>query len=39
LATYELQHARIAPSGSQSKHVPLQVCDAANRQTVPSTVC
>ena len=30
IATYELQHAHIPPTGSQSRHVPLQVCDAVN---------
>jgi cell division protein FtsI (penicillin-binding protein 3) len=39
IATYELQHARIPPTGSQSKHVPLQVCDATTRMDSPSTVC
>jgi cell division protein FtsI (penicillin-binding protein 3) len=39
IASYELQHARIAPTGSQSKHVPLQICDAAPRMSSPSTVC
>jgi cell division protein FtsI (penicillin-binding protein 3) len=39
IATYELQHARIPPTGSLSKHVPLQVCDATTRMDSPSTVC
>ncbi len=39
LATYELQHANIVPTGSQSVHVPLQVCDAVTRKDSPSTVC
>jgi cell division protein FtsI (penicillin-binding protein 3) len=39
IATYELQHARIPPTGSVSKHVPLQVCDATTRMDSPSTVC
>jgi cell division protein FtsI (penicillin-binding protein 3) len=39
IATYELQHARIPPSGSLSRHVPLQVCDATTRMASPSTVC
>jgi cell division protein FtsI (penicillin-binding protein 3) len=39
IASYELQHARIAPSGAQSKHVPLQLCDAVTRVSAPSTVC
>jgi cell division protein FtsI (penicillin-binding protein 3) len=39
IATYELQHARIPPTGSLSKHVPLQVCDATTQMDSPSTVC
>jgi len=39
IATYELQHAHIPPTGSQSRHVPLLVCDAATRLSSPSTVC
>jgi cell division protein FtsI (penicillin-binding protein 3) len=39
IATYELQHAKIPPTGSLSKHVPLQVCDAVTRLDSPSTVC
>ena len=39
IATYELQHARIPPTGSLSKHVPLQACDATTRMDSPSSVC
>jgi cell division protein FtsI (penicillin-binding protein 3) len=39
IASYEVQHAHIPPTGSQSKHVPLQVCDATTRRDSPSTVC
>ncbi|MGH8960309.1 MAG: peptidoglycan D,D-transpeptidase FtsI family protein [Jatrophihabitantaceae bacterium] len=39
IASYELQHAHIPPTGSLSKHVPLQVCDAVTRMSAPSTVC
>ncbi len=39
IATYELQHARIPPTGSLSRHVPLQACDATTRWASPSTVC
>jgi len=39
IASYELQHAQIPPTGSQSVHVPLQVCDAVTRESSPSTVC
>lgn len=39
IASYELMHARVAPTGSRSRHVPLQVCDAVTRMASPSTVC
>jgi cell division protein FtsI (penicillin-binding protein 3) len=39
IATYEIAHAHIPPTGSLSKHVPLQVCDAVTRYASPSTVC
>ncbi len=39
IASYEAMHARIAPTGSTSKHVPLQVCTAANRDTISSIFC
>ncbi len=39
IASYELQHARIPPTGSVSKHVPLLVCDEQLREEVGSTVC
>jgi cell division protein FtsI (penicillin-binding protein 3) len=39
IASYELQHAHIPPTGSVSRHVPLQVCDAITRRDSPSTVC
>ncbi|MDT4944692.1 MAG: hypothetical protein QOH14_1425 [Pseudonocardiales bacterium] len=40
IASYELQHAHIPPTGSLSKHVPLMVCtDAVTRASAPSTVC
>jgi cell division protein FtsI (penicillin-binding protein 3) len=39
VAGYELMHAQIPPTGSQSRHVPLQVCDAVTRMASPSTVC
>jgi cell division protein FtsI (penicillin-binding protein 3) len=39
IASYELQHAHIPPTGSLPKHVPLQVCDAVTRLDSPSTVC
>jgi cell division protein FtsI (penicillin-binding protein 3) len=39
IASYELQHAHIPPTGSQSRHVPLLICDPATRRAAPSTVC
>jgi cell division protein FtsI (penicillin-binding protein 3) len=39
IASYELQHARIPPTGSLSVHVPLLVCDEAMRSTWGSNVC
>ena len=39
IAAFEVAHAHIPPTGSQSKHVPLQVCDAVTRMASPSTVC
>jgi cell division protein FtsI (penicillin-binding protein 3) len=39
IASYELAHAQIPPTGSLPKHVPLQVCDAVTRAAAPSTVC
>jgi len=40
IASYELQHARIPPTGSHSVHVPLQLCDTRiSRIDSPSTVC
>ena len=40
IASYELQHAHIPPTGSLPRHVPLMVCsDPAVRQSAPSTVC
>jgi cell division protein FtsI (penicillin-binding protein 3) len=39
IASFEVQHAHVAPTGSLSKHVPLQVCDAITRLDSPPTVC
>ncbi|MGI8679180.1 MAG: peptidoglycan D,D-transpeptidase FtsI family protein [Jatrophihabitans sp.] len=39
IASYELQHAKVAPTGSRSKHVPLQVCAGKNPAYLPSNVC
>lgn len=39
IASYEVAHAHVAPTGAKAKHVPLQVCDAVTRYASPSTVC
>jgi cell division protein FtsI (penicillin-binding protein 3) len=39
IASYELRHAHIPPTGSLPRHVPLMVCDAVTRASAPSTVC
>jgi len=39
IATYELQHAGIPPTGSLSTHVPLQVCTEAMKKGWQSNVC
>jgi cell division protein FtsI (penicillin-binding protein 3) len=42
IASYEVQHAQVPPTGSQSVHVRLQVCDAITRLDTPdarTTVC
>ena len=39
IATYELQHANIPPTGSLSLHVPLQVCTDAMKKGWQSNVC
>jgi cell division protein FtsI (penicillin-binding protein 3) len=39
IATFELQHADIPPTGSLSTHVPLQVCTEAMKTGWQSNVC
>jgi cell division protein FtsI (penicillin-binding protein 3) len=39
IASYEVQHAHIPPTRSQSKHVPLQVCGGLDRRYLPANVC
>jgi cell division protein FtsI (penicillin-binding protein 3) len=39
IASYELQHARIAPSGATSEYVPLQDCKGQNPALLPANVC
>jgi len=40
IASYELQHAHVPPTGSETKHVRMQICDTAiSRLDTPSTLC
>jgi cell division protein FtsI (penicillin-binding protein 3) len=39
IASYEVQHAAIPPTGSQSKHVPLVNCGSKWLPILGSTVC
>jgi cell division protein FtsI (penicillin-binding protein 3) len=39
IATFELQHARIPPTGTSSQHVPLQDCAGTNPAMLPANVC
>ena len=39
IATYELQHAHIPPTGSLSTHVPLEDCAGRNPAYLPANVC
>ena len=39
IASYELQHAHIPPTGSTSKHVPLEDCHGLNPAYLPANVC
>jgi cell division protein FtsI (penicillin-binding protein 3) len=39
IASYELQHAHIPPTGSLSKHVPLEDCRGLNHAYLPANVC
>jgi cell division protein FtsI (penicillin-binding protein 3) len=39
IASYELQHAHIPPTGSLSKHVPLEDCRGLNPAYLPANVC
>jgi cell division protein FtsI (penicillin-binding protein 3) len=39
VASYELQHAHIPPTGSASKHVPLEDCHGLNPAYLPANVC
>jgi cell division protein FtsI (penicillin-binding protein 3) len=39
IASYEVQHASIPPTGSRSKHVPLVACGSKWLPILGSTVC
>jgi cell division protein FtsI (penicillin-binding protein 3) len=40
IASYELQHAHVPPTGSLTKHVRMQICDTAvSRLDTPSSLC
>jgi cell division protein FtsI (penicillin-binding protein 3) len=39
IASYEVQHAHVPPTGSLSKHVPLQVCAGQDPRYLPANVC
>jgi cell division protein FtsI (penicillin-binding protein 3) len=39
IASYEVQHAHIPPTGSASRHVPLQDCAGMDRRFLPANVC
>jgi cell division protein FtsI (penicillin-binding protein 3) len=39
IATYEVQHARVPPTGLPSVHVPLQSCAGQDRRYLPANVC
>jgi cell division protein FtsI (penicillin-binding protein 3) len=39
IASYEVQHAHVAPTGAKSRHVPLQDCAGQDRRYLPANVC
>ncbi len=39
IASYELQHAHIPPTGSESKHVTLEDCTRMDPRYLPANVC
>jgi cell division protein FtsI (penicillin-binding protein 3) len=39
IASYEVQHAHVPPTGGRSRHVPLQVCAGTNPAYLPANVC
>jgi cell division protein FtsI (penicillin-binding protein 3) len=39
IASYELQHAHVPPTGSLSRHVRLEDCSLMNPIYLPANVC
>lgn len=39
IASYEVAHAQVPPTGSEPKHVPLLVCAGQDRRYLPANVC
>jgi cell division protein FtsI (penicillin-binding protein 3) len=39
IASYEVQHAHVAPTGSESVHVPLEDCKTQDPRYLPANVC
>src|SRR3954452_11492768 len=39
IGSYEVQHAHVPPTGSESRHVPLQVCAGMDLRYLPANVC
>jgi cell division protein FtsI (penicillin-binding protein 3) len=39
IASYEVQHAHVPPTGSLSRHVPLQDCAGTDPRFLPANVC
>ena len=39
IASYEVQHAHVAPTGSLPHHVPLEDCAGVDRRYLPANVC
>jgi cell division protein FtsI (penicillin-binding protein 3) len=39
IASYEVQHAHVPPTGSESRHVALEDCTGMDRRYLPANVC
>ncbi len=39
IASYELAHGQVPPTGSQPRHVPLMNCAGQDRRFLPANVC